>query len=103
MRHSTTNQLAADIDIDEASGIQHGMEVIRNAVFKRRTNPYLIHEFLLAETRSRVRSTLAIRLPSERRRVEIGSHVRRTHRARAAFRGFLLVAPGVRHWRACVF
>lgn len=47
MRHTTTNQLAADIDIDEASGVEHGLEVIRNAAFKKRTNPYLIHEFLL--------------------------------------------------------
>ena len=43
-----TGQLAADIDIDESSGIQHGLEVIRNAVLNEKTNPYLIHEFLLA-------------------------------------------------------
>lgn len=48
MRETTTGQLAADIDIDESAGIEHGMEVIRNAVFNKRTNPYLIHEFLLA-------------------------------------------------------
>ena len=47
MREKSTGQLAADIDIDEASGIEHGFEVIDNAVFNRRTNPYLIHEFLL--------------------------------------------------------
>ena len=51
MRHTATAQLAADIDIDESSGIKHGLEVIRNAVFNQRTNPYLIHEFLLAADR----------------------------------------------------
>ena len=51
MRHTATGQLAADIDIDESSGIKHGLEVIRNAVFNQRTNPYLIHEFLLAADR----------------------------------------------------
>lgn len=48
MRHATSGLMAADIDIDEASGIEHGFEVIRNAVFQDRTNPYLIHEFLIA-------------------------------------------------------
>ena len=48
MREIATGALAADIDIDEASGIKHGMEVIRNAVVRNRTNPYLIREFLLA-------------------------------------------------------
>jgi len=47
MRHTQTGDLAADIDIDEASGVEHGFEVIRNAVFRKRTNPYLIREFLL--------------------------------------------------------
>ena len=35
------------IDIDESSGIRYGLEVIRNATFRQRTNPYLIREFLL--------------------------------------------------------
>jgi hypothetical protein len=48
MREIATGELAADIDIDEASGIEHGFEVIRNATFRRRTNPYLIREFLLS-------------------------------------------------------
>jgi len=47
MRHVQTGKLAADIDIDESSGIEHGFEVIRNAVFRKRTNPYLIREFML--------------------------------------------------------
>jgi hypothetical protein len=48
MRHQATGRLAADIDIDESSGIEHGFEVIRNALFKKRTNPYLIREFMLS-------------------------------------------------------
>jgi hypothetical protein len=48
MREAATNELAADIDIDESSGIEHGFEVIHNAVFRSRTNPYLIREFLLS-------------------------------------------------------
>jgi len=48
MKHVDTGRMAADIDIDESSGIEHGFEVIRNATFKKRTNPFLIHEFLLS-------------------------------------------------------
>jgi hypothetical protein len=48
MTELTTGGLAADIDIDEASGIEHGFEVIRNAVFNKRTNPYVIREFMNA-------------------------------------------------------
>ena len=48
MREIATGSLAADIDIDESSGIEHGFEVIRNATFRNRTNPYLIREFLLS-------------------------------------------------------
>lgn len=48
MREKSSGTLAADIDIDESSGIEHGFEVIRNATFQSRTNPYLIHEFLLS-------------------------------------------------------
>jgi hypothetical protein len=48
MTELATGGLVADIDIDEASGIEHGFEVIRNAVFRKRTNPYLIREFLNA-------------------------------------------------------
>lgn len=47
MRHTQTGDLAADIDIDESSGIEHGFEVIRNAIFRKRTNPYLVREFML--------------------------------------------------------
>ena len=54
MRRAETGELAADIDIDESSGIEHGFEVIRNALFKKRTNPYLIREFMLsADLRNR--------------------------------------------------
>jgi hypothetical protein len=48
MRRKNGGELAADIDIDESSGIAHGFEVIKNATFKSRTNPFLIHEFLLS-------------------------------------------------------
>jgi len=47
MRHTVTGDVAADIDIDESSGIEHGFEIIRNAIFRGRTNPFLIREFLL--------------------------------------------------------
>lgn len=47
MRHTKTGELAADVDIDEAAGIEHGFEVIRNSVKKSRTNPYLVRELLL--------------------------------------------------------
>ena len=48
MRNRGNGALSADIDIDESAGIEHGFEVIRNATFKSRTNPFLIHEFLLS-------------------------------------------------------
>ena len=48
MREKGNGALAADIDIDESAGIEHGFEVIRNAIFQKRTNPFLIHEFLLS-------------------------------------------------------
>ena len=48
MTELATGGLAADIDIDEASGIEHGFEVIRNAVFNKRTNPFMIREFMNA-------------------------------------------------------
>jgi hypothetical protein len=48
MRETVTGELAADIDIDESSGVEHGFEVIRNATFRSRTNPFLIREFLLS-------------------------------------------------------
>ena len=48
MTELATGALAADIDIDESAGIEHGFEVIHNALFRKRTNPYLIREFLNA-------------------------------------------------------
>ena len=39
---------AADVDIDEHSGFEHWGEVLRNFFTKQRTNPYAIHELLLA-------------------------------------------------------
>lgn len=46
-REVATGNILADIDIDEASGIEHGFEVIRNMVTKGKTNPFQIHELLL--------------------------------------------------------
>ena len=51
-----TDVLAADIDIDESSGIEHGFEVIRNATLNKRTNPYLIREFMASA--DRIKQTL---------------------------------------------
>lgn len=48
MTELATGGLAADIDIDESSGIEHGFEVIKNALFNKRTNPYTIREFMNA-------------------------------------------------------
>ena len=47
MRQIGTDVMWADVDIDEASGFEHGFEVIRNAAVDRRTNPYLVRELLL--------------------------------------------------------
>lgn len=46
MRETATGRMAADVDIDEAAGIEHGFEVIRNR-FKGRTNPYLVRDLLI--------------------------------------------------------
>jgi hypothetical protein len=48
MRDKQTKDLATDIDVNESYGMEHGFEVIRNALFQQRTNPYLIREFMLA-------------------------------------------------------
>lgn len=42
-----TGETAADVDIDEATGIEHGIEVIRNFTSGHRTNPYLIRELMV--------------------------------------------------------
>lgn len=47
MRQIGGDLMWADIDIDEASGFEHGFEVIRNALVDGRTNPYLVRELLL--------------------------------------------------------
>lgn len=47
MRQVDSDVMWADIDIDEASGFEHGFEVIRNALVDGRTNPYLVRELLL--------------------------------------------------------
>jgi hypothetical protein len=47
MRKIGSDVVWGDIDIDEASGFEHGFEVIRNAIVDGRTNPYLVRELLL--------------------------------------------------------
>ena len=47
MREASTGNFAADIDIDEVSGIEHGFEVLRNSITGGKTNPYQVHELLL--------------------------------------------------------
>jgi hypothetical protein len=47
MRQIDSDVMWADIDIDEASGFEHGFEVMRNAIVDGRTNPYLVRELLL--------------------------------------------------------
>jgi len=47
MQQIDSDVMWADIDIDEASGFEHGFEVIRNALVDGRTNPYLVRELLL--------------------------------------------------------
>lgn len=45
----TGDDYLVDADIDEASGIEHGFEVIRNHLFDHTTSPYDIREILIAE------------------------------------------------------
>jgi hypothetical protein len=47
MRNISSGVYWADVDIDEAGGIEHGFEVIRNTVTDGRTNPFLVRELLL--------------------------------------------------------
>jgi hypothetical protein len=47
MRNLSSGVFWADVDIDEAAGVEHGFEVIRNSVTKGRTNPFLVRELLL--------------------------------------------------------
>jgi len=41
------NRWVADIDIDDAAGLEHVFQVVRNAVTGRPTHPYDIHQILL--------------------------------------------------------
>lgn len=47
-RSTADGSLAADIDIDEHSGFEHWGEVFRNHFTRQRTNPYAVHQLLLA-------------------------------------------------------
>ena len=53
-QYSTADgSIAADVDIDEYSGFPHWGEVLRNHFTRQRTNPYAIHQLLLAANLSR--------------------------------------------------
>ncbi len=47
-QRNAADALAADVDIDEQIGFAHWGEVLRNHFTRQRTNPYAIHELLLA-------------------------------------------------------
>lgn len=42
------NECVADIDVDDAAGLGHVFQVLRNALLGRATNPYDIHEILVS-------------------------------------------------------
>jgi hypothetical protein len=44
---SKAEEIVADIDIDDAAGLEHVFQVVRNAVTRRPTHPYYIHDILL--------------------------------------------------------
>jgi hypothetical protein len=46
MVHSVTGDFAVDVDIDEAQGFGHALELIRN-IFQGLTNPYQVREVLI--------------------------------------------------------
>jgi hypothetical protein len=41
----------ADVDIDDAAGLEHVFQVLRNALTKQPTHPYCIHQILVAHQR----------------------------------------------------
>ena len=43
-----SSEFVADIDIDDAAGLEHVFQVVRNTLSGRPTHPYDIHEILLA-------------------------------------------------------
>jgi hypothetical protein len=45
------DEWCADIDIDDAAGLQHAFQVVGNAVRHRPTHPYAIHEILMHHQR----------------------------------------------------
>lgn len=45
------DKCVADIDIDDAAGLEHVFQVLRNALSGRPTNPYDIHEILISHQR----------------------------------------------------
>jgi hypothetical protein len=47
MENRATGALAADFDIDEAQGLKHWGEVLRNKIRRLRTHPYIVRELLI--------------------------------------------------------
>jgi hypothetical protein len=47
-QQAADGSFGADVDIDENSGFAHWGEVLKNSFKNQRTNPYVIHELLLA-------------------------------------------------------
>ena len=43
----TLDNWVADIDIDDAAGIEHIFQVVHNSLPNQSTNPYNIHEILV--------------------------------------------------------
>ncbi|MEW6735951.1 MAG: hypothetical protein AB1489_31950 [Acidobacteriota bacterium] len=41
------DEFIADIDIDDAGGLEHAFQVLRNAITQKPTHPYNIHEILI--------------------------------------------------------
>jgi len=54
-----TGEYAADIDVDDASGIRHVVDVAEHSVKKVKTHPYDIHEILVEHQQLDVGYTLA--------------------------------------------
>lgn len=56
----TTSEARADIDIDDAAGLGHVFQVVRNTITGRPTHPYDIHQILLQHQRLDTRYRLHV-------------------------------------------
>jgi len=64
--------MVADVDIDDAGGLEHVFQVVRNAVSGRPTHPYDIHEILLAYQEIDPGYRLLVREPKPKTATEAG-------------------------------